>query len=90
MATKMKIEWIHEGFEAILCDPGTMQEVETTANRICSTANANNRRGGNFAVGTRLGEAFGSRRAMGFVYSTDRRSATAEAEDKALSKAVSV
>ena len=90
MATKMKIEWVHEGFEAILCDSGTMREVEQATDKICGSANANNRRGGRFASGTRLGEAFGSRRALGFVYSTDRRSATAEAEDKALSKAVSV
>ena len=88
---KMKIEkWVHEGFEAILCDPGTMSEVATATERIRARANANNRRGGNgFESGTRIGKAFGSQRAMGFVYTTDRRSRIAESEDKALSRAVS-
>ena len=89
MAKQMEIEWIHEGFEAILCSSGTMSAVESATASIVSRANANNRRGGyGFKSGTRLGTAFGSRRAMGFVYSTDRRSAIAEAEDKALSGAV--
>lgn len=88
MARKMTIEWIHEGFEAILCDSGTMREVEQATETICSRANANNRRGGTFRSGTRTGVAFGSRRALGFVYSGDSRSAIAESEDKALSGAV--
>ena len=88
MATK--IEWIHKGFEEILCDPGVMGEVKDATERIKGNANANNHRGGKgFASGTRLGKAFGSQRALGFVYSTDRNSAIAESEDKALSGAVS-
>lgn len=87
---KMKIEWIHEGFEEILCDPGTMSAVKSATERIASKANGNNNRGGNgFESGTRLGRAFGSQRAMGFVYTTDIQSKIAEAEDKALSRAVS-
>lgn len=87
---KMKIEWIHEGFEEILCDPGTMSSVKSATERIASKANGNNNRGGNgFESGTRLGRAFGSQRAMGFVYTTDIQSKIAEAEDKALSRAVS-
>lgn len=90
MAKKITIEWVHEGFEAILCGPGTMSKVNDVTNTICNRANANNRRGGSgFASGTRLGKAFGSQRAMGFVYTTDTNSKIAEAEDKALSKAVS-
>lgn len=87
--TKMEIEWVHEGFEAILCESKTMAEVEKAANAIKARANANNQRGGNgFEAGTRLGKAFGSRRAMGFVYTTDQKSRIAESEDKALSRAV--
>lgn len=87
---KMKFEWIHEGFEEVLCDPGTMSEVKAVTERIASKANGNNTRGGNgFESGTRLGRAFGSQRAMGFVYTTDIQSKIAEAEDKALSRAVS-
>lgn len=90
MATKMVIEWNHDGFEALLCDAGTMQLVQQQAERICDAANANNNRGGSgFVQGTRLGRAYGSQRALGFVYSTDDKSALAESEDKALSRAVS-
>lgn len=86
---KIEIVWNHEGFEKILCAPGTMSVVENVTNRIRRNANANNRRGGEgFHSGTRLGRAFGSQRAMGFVYTTDRQSRIAESEDKALSKAV--
>ena len=90
MANKITIEWVHEGFEAILCDAGTQAKVAEVTNTICSRANANNSRGGTgFDSGTKLGRAFGSQRALGFVYTTDRNSRIAEAEDKALSKAVS-
>ena len=90
MAKKVEFEWIHEGFEGILCDSGTMSEVKNAADKIKAKANANNHRGGSgFYAGTRIGRAFGSNRALGFVYSTDYKSRLAESEDKALSKAVS-
>lgn len=90
MAQRMTIEWNHAGFEALLCDEGTMALVQKQAERICNTANANNNRGGNgFESGTRLGRAYGSQRALGFVYTTDEKSRIAESEDKALSRAVS-
>lgn len=90
MAKKMTIEWIHEGFEALLCDEGTMALVQEQTDRIRDAANANNDRGGDgFDSATRLGRAYGSQRALGFVYSTDEKSALAESEDKALSRAVS-
>lgn len=89
MANKIKLEWVHEGFEQILCAPGTMSQVQAVTNRIKDRANtANNRGGSGFESGTRIAKAFGSRRAAGFVYTTDRNSRIAEAEDKALSKAV--
>ena len=64
--------------------------VESATNGIWARANANNTRGGSgFYSGSRIGTAYGSQRALGFVYTTDRKSAIAEAEDKALSEAVS-
>ena len=90
MANKITIEWVHEGFAAILSDAGIQAKVAEVTNNICSRANANNSRGGTgFVSGTKVGRAFGSQRALGFVYTTDRNSRIAEAEDKALSKAVS-
>ncbi len=90
MAQRMTISWNHDGFEALLCDGGTMDLVQQQTERICEAANANNNRGGNgFESATRLGRAYGSQRALGFVYTTDRESRIAESEDKALSRAVS-
>ena len=89
MATKMTIQWVHEGFEEILCCEGTMGLVQEQTERICDNANINNLRGGNgFDCATRLGRAYGSQRALGFVYTTDQESRIAESEDKALSRAV--
>lgn len=86
----LKIEWNHEGFEQILCASGTMAQVQAATNKIQSRANGNNTRGGSgFGAGTKQGKAYGSQRALGFVYTTDRRSKIAESEDKALSRAVS-
>lgn len=90
MAQRMVIEWNHDGFEALLCDAGTMDLVKQQTERICDNANANNTRGGKgFNCATRLGRAYGSQRALGFVYTTDKNSRLAESEDKALSRAVS-
>mgnify|MGYP006923295573 CR=1 FL=1 len=78
-----------EGFEQILTSGGVMSAVESATNGIYQRANAANTRGGNgFHSGTRIGRAYGSQRALGFVYTTDRKSCIAEAEDKALSGAV--
>ena len=90
MAQRMTIQFNSEGFEALLCDAGTMALVRDQTERSCATANANNTRGGNgFECATRLGRAYGSRRTLGFVYTTDEKSRLAESEDKALSRAVS-
>ena len=89
MAKKMTITFNSDGFEAILCCDKTMSLIQEQAARIETNANTNNTRGGDgFESGTRLGRAYGSQRAMGFVYSTDEKSAIAESEDKALSRAV--
>lgn len=90
MPKQIEIEFFSEGFEQILTSPGTMSAVESATNEIWARANANNIHGGTgFHSGTRIGKAYGSQRALGFVYTTDRKSQLAEAEDKALSKAVS-
>lgn len=89
MAKQVEIEFFSEGFEQILTSSGTMDSVASAAAAIRERANANNTRGGSgFWSGTRTGRAYGSQRALGFVYSSDKKSAQAEAEDKALSEAV--
>jgi len=90
MAKQIEIEFFSEGFAEILTSGGTMGAVQGATERIRSRANANNARGGEgFKSGTRTGRAYGSQRALGFVYTTDEESCIAEAEDKALSRAVS-
>ena len=89
MAKQYDIQFFSKGFEEILTSAGTMSAVQNATNEIWSRANANNTRGGTgFHSGTRIGRAYGSQRALGFVYTTDKKSQTAEAEDKALSGAV--
>ena len=84
-----EIEFFSEGFEQILTSDGTMSAVKSAAEAIRERANANNDRGGaGFYSGTRIGRAYGSQRALGFVYTADKKAAEAEAEEKALSKAV--
>ena len=86
----LEIEWNSAGFAEILTSGGTMGAVQSATNAIWARANANNMRGGTgFHSGTRIGHAYGSSRALGFVYTTDEKSQIAEAEDKALSGAVS-
>ena len=90
MAKQVDIEVFSEGFEQILTCAGTMSAVQSATNRIWARANENNTRGGSgFHSGTRIGRAYGSQRALGFVYTTDKKSCQAESEDKALSGAVS-
>ena len=89
MATKMEIVWNHQGFEEILKSPGTASAVESAMKSIQNRANANNHRGGKgFGAGKRITRAYGSNRWLGFVYTTDIKSAKAESEDKALTRAV--
>ena len=89
MAKEIEIEFFSKGFEQILTSGGVMSAVQDATNGIWARANANNTHGGTgFNSGTRIGRAYGSQRALGFVYTTDRNSCIAEAEDKALSGAV--
>ena len=90
MANQVDIKFFSEGFEQILTSAGTMSAVQNATEQIRSRANANNTRGGSgFYSGTRIGRAYGSQRALGFVYTSDKKSAQAESEDKVLSEAVS-
>lgn len=89
MAKKVEIEWNHAGFQAILISPEVTRLVQQQTNQIAANANAKNSRGGKgFGSATGTRQAYGSKRAMGFVYTTDHESMVAEAEDKALSRAV--
>ena len=63
--------------------------IYTITEGIKARANANNTRGGTgFESATRVGKSYKSQRAIGFVFTTDYQSKVAEAEDKALSRAV--
>jgi len=89
MARLKILEWNHDGFQNILCSPEIVSQVETITEGIKARANANNTRGGTgFESATRVGKSYKSQRAIGFVFTTDYQSKVAEAEDKALSRAV--
>ena len=93
MSEMIRIRSIKEYFQEFAVDGiGKGQPVDLVkeqTERICDSANINNLRGGNgFECATRLGRAYGSQRALGFVYTTDQESRIAESEDKALSRAV--
>lgn len=89
MATQMKIDWIHKGFEEILCSPGADDACRQQAVRMQSAANAANRYGGDgFEVHKEIVFRFGSRRVEWFVKAADNKARMAEAEDKVLSRTV--
>ena len=89
MGQQVKIKFISQGFKDILCSDGVKNMVTDTAANIQQKANANNSRGGEgFSAETWMG-AYGGGRWVASVSSTDRASRIAEAEDKALSRAVS-
>ena len=88
MATQMKLKFNSDGFKQILCGDGVRQMVETSTNTIAANANANNLRGGEgFEPMIKIGQ-FGGGRWVGYVSTTDIKSRIAEAEDKALSRAL--
>lgn len=88
MASQMRIKFNSKGFKEILCGDGVHELVTNAAQEIQSRANANNTRGGEgFSCETRIGN-YGGGRWIAFVSTTDRKSQIAEAEDKALSRAV--
>lgn len=84
-----RIQFNSAGFRQILLSDGCREVVQSTAEDICAKANANNIRGGEgFTANTQVG-GYGGGRWIGFVSSTDKKSAAAESEDKALTRALS-
>lgn len=76
------------GFRQILLSEGCLDLVQQTTEEIKTRADANNTRGGEgFRASTEVGN-FGGGRWVGFVSSTDKNSAAAESEDKALTRAI--
>lgn len=89
MATTIK--FISSGFEKILCSDGAREVCEKAGAEIQNRANGSlgeYQDSAGFAMSSRIVKAYGSRRNMTFVYTTDGNSMRAEAENKALSKAV--
>ena len=83
-----KIQFIDAGFKAIVQSEGCQQLVTDVTQEICDKANANNDRGGEgFNARVILGGR--AHRYVGFVTTTDKQSKIAEAEDKALTRALS-
>jgi len=88
MSSQMRIEFNSAGFREILLSDGVKTLVEETANGIRDRANANNTRGGEGFESHSMVGGYGGGRWVAFVSTTDRDSMIAEAEDKALSRAV--
>lgn len=88
MEKQTKIKFNSQGFKEILCGDGVQNLVATVTSNIQDIANANNLRGGDgFDAHVWMG-SYGGGRWVGSVSTTDRESRIAEAEDKALSRAV--
>lgn len=81
-----KIEWNSAGFKEILMSAQGL--VSSITNQIAATANANLVEDSTgYSAEVTIG-GYGGGRPIGFVSSTDKASAVAEAEYKALSRAV--
>ncbi|MBQ6240875.1 MAG: hypothetical protein IJK56_11045 [Firmicutes bacterium] len=87
MAQQIKLEFISDGFKAILESEGTRQLVADVAAKIQSAANAGVKNSEGFAVETWRGN-YGGGRWIGSVTSLDDVAARAQSEDKVLTKAV--
>lgn len=87
MSTQTRIEFNSEGFKAILTGEGVKNLVTELSQEIQQRANANVSSGEGFSRDTWLGN-YGGGRWIASVTSTDKASMEAEAEDKALSRAV--
>lgn len=90
MGQKIQIKFNPDGFEEILSSDGARAVCEDAGSIIQSRANAdlNDSNSTGYKMSSRLVTAYGSKRNMTFVYTTDRASIIAETENKALSKAV--
>lgn len=90
MGQQIRIRFIKKGFQDILSSEGAREVCEQAGGIIQAQANANlnDETSKGYAMSSRFVKAYGSRRNMTFVYSTDHASMVAEAKDKALSRAV--
>lgn len=82
-----KIEFVSAGFKGILNSPGVEGMIRQQTEAVCDRANANlhvDSEGFRSNVFTGGGQG----RVVGVVYTTDHATIVAEAEDKALSRAV--
>lgn len=82
-----KIEFVSAGFKGILNSPGVENMIRQRTEAICDRANGNlhvKSEGYKSKVFTGGGQG----RVVGVVYTTDHASMVAEAEEKALSRAV--
>lgn len=88
--TSVKIEFISKGFEEILCSSGAGNACKQQAERIKENANAKLNSGNTkgFKSGGRIVKAYGSKRWMYFVHTTDAATMIAEQNENTLSKAV--
>lgn len=85
----IKIEWNHEGFADIECCEAVRSLCMSAANGIKQRADSGiNGESSGHKVSSHIGTAFGSRRIIVNVSTTDHASRVAEAENKSLSKAV--
>lgn len=87
---KIKIEFISKGFEEILCSEGAQQICESYGAEIQARANEGltSEDSEGFKTDGRIVRAYGSKRWMQFVYTTDGATMLAEKFDNVLSKAV--
>ena len=93
MAKQIRLEFISEGFKEILTGAGVQNLVSEATQKLQAQANANaagelDEESKGFSAKTWLG-GFGGGRWVGSVSTTDHSTMVAEAENKALSRAVS-
>lgn len=87
--SEIKIEFYSEGFRQLLNSDGVRSLVQSTADDICARANANvgDIETDGYRVTTMQG-GYGGGRWISHVQAADYAAAAAEAENKALTKAV--
>lgn len=89
MTVSARIEFNSEGFRQILLSDGCRDLVEQVTEEIREKADANNDRGGEgFASSVQVG-GYGGGRWIGFVGTQDEQGCIAQAEDLALTRALS-
>jgi len=82
-----KIEFVSAGFKQILNSPGVESMIRQHTEAVCDRANANLHTESEGYL-SKVFTGGGQGRVVGVVYTTDHASMVAEAEEKALSRAV--